>query len=238
MSTKTPKRQLSKPQYLGRSLGLVLLAFLGMLLGSIISVFLPFQTEYLSLASRIIISQGIGLFGVSIAYVQYTNKSFNFFQFEFEPLRDIGLIAGLAIGLVGISMVVSIIATTLEIETAKNSVTPLLQSSMANVYVFIILSILIVGPLEELFFRGTVQRYLRDGFSSKYAVIITALLFAGMHVTSMFGNVGIMGYGMYLVMLFAGGAILGYSYEYTDNLFVPMAGHGFYNAILGLSMLL
>jgi membrane protease YdiL (CAAX protease family) len=38
-------------------------------------------------------------------------------------------------------------------------------------------------------------------------------------------------------MTFVGGIILGYSYEKTESLFVPMISHGAYNAFLGLTML-
>lgn len=233
----TSSDSISKPQYLGRGLGLVLLAFFGMLVGTIISISIPFPTEYSSLAGQIIISQGIGLLGVSLAYIHYTDATLDFFEFNIEPPRDIGLALGVALGLLGMSMLTSLITFAFGIETAENTVTPILESSMMNVYVFIVLSMLVVGPLEELFFRGTVQRYLKQGFSTNYAVGIAAVLFAGMHLMSMGGGVGAVGYLAYLAMLFGGGLLLGYSYEYTNNLLVPMVGHGLYNALLGVSLL-
>src|SRR5205823_4427989 len=59
-----------------------------------------------------------------------------------------------------------------------------LKSILAVRWLFILLSltvIFIVPFIEELLFRGFLQTYLRERMGSKYAIIITALLFSSFH---------------------------------------------------------
>lgn len=102
----------------------------------------------------------------------------------------------------------------------------------AALLALVVLSILVIGPSEELLFRGVIQRYLSEAFSVTGAIVVSSILFAAIHApTFLLAGPGATG-------LLAGAAIfvisvtLGYSYAVTDNLLVPALVHGVYDATL------
>lgn len=74
---------------------------------------------------------------------------------------------------------------------------------------------------EEMFFRGTVQRYMYPIIGTHAAVWITAILFSAIHFQ-------FFGFIPRAVM----GAILGYTYLYSRSLWVPIAAHFANNALV------
>lgn len=189
-------------------------------------------------ASIIIGSQVIGLGGISLFYLWITDEPITFFKFDTDDiLEDVLLIGGIALLVFGASMISTIITTVVGIEGAENAVQGSLEQDPRNIYVFIALSILVVGPLEELFFRGVVQEHFTKLFSEYTAIIFGAVIFSAIHIPSIIGD-SPASYVPYLSVLFVGGALFGYAYYRTQNLAVPMLAHGFYNAILGVLFLL
>jgi membrane protease YdiL (CAAX protease family) len=98
---------------------------------------------------------------------------------------------------------------------------------------FAALSLLLIGPAEELFFRGAVQGNLRTAFGPVAAIGLTSLLFGAVHVTG-FLSVGValspavIG-SLSLNVLSA--VVFGALYERSGNLTVPVIVHGLTNAI-------
>jgi hypothetical protein len=92
------------------------------------------------------------------------------------------------------------------------------------------LSIVLVAPAEELLFRGAIQGRLRRSFGPAGAVAGSSLIFGSIHLVNFIGSVtgAVVGAGI----VTAGGAVLGTVYERTENLVVPIAVHGAYNAVL------
>lgn len=73
---------------------------------------------------------------------------------------------------------------------------------------------------EELFFRGVLQRSLVDWFKSRHVgVFVAAAIFSAVH-TQFLG----------FVPRFVLGLILGYLYEWSGSILVPMAAHFTHNA--------
>lgn len=95
-----------------------------------------------------------------------------------------------------------------------------------------VLSVILVAPAEETLFRGAIQGRLRQRVGPWPAIAVSSLLFGSLHLTNYGGEPAAILAGASLI---AGvGAVLGVCYEYTDNLFVPIAVHGLYNVILVL----
>lgn len=92
------------------------------------------------------------------------------------------------------------------------------------------LSLLVVGPAEELLFRGAVQGLLRRAWGAWPAIAIATAVFGLVHFT------GVSGTGLerlaYVVIAALLGGVLGYLYERTRNVVVPALVHGAYNAVL------
>mgnify|MGYP000285199434 CR=1 FL=1 len=229
------KEQLST---FGSGIGLFIISLIGMIVGSVLFFSLELSfSSYIELVFQILLVQGIGFFVVSIGYIHLFTSGFSWLKFESKYPRDIVyIISGTGLFLL-MSGLVYISSNFLNIELAKNSIEPILQSSNLSVYVFVLLSLLVVGPLEELFFRGVLQQHFKKSFTTKMSVIIASFLFSIMHLTSMIGRTGILGYSGYLLLLFFGGVLLGISYEKTDNLLVPMVIHGVYNSLVALPVI-
>ncbi|WP_276259550.1 CPBP family intramembrane glutamic endopeptidase [Haloglomus litoreum] len=92
-------------------------------------------------------------------------------------------------------------------------------------------SILVVGPAEELLFRGTIQKYLRERFAATGAILGAGLLFAVVHVPTLVvtsGPSAALSLGVILLV----GLSFGWLYERTGSLVAAMVAHGGYNALI------
>lgn len=93
-----------------------------------------------------------------------------------------------------------------------------------------VISVLVVGPAEELLFRGVVQGLLRRAMAAWPAIALTSVVFGVVHVAAVVGTTGqAFVYATIAALL---GLVLGYTYERTGNLAVPALTHGLYNATL------
>jgi hypothetical protein len=98
---------------------------------------------------------------------------------------------------------------------------------------FAVLSLVLIGPAEELFFRGAVQGNLRTAFGPVVAIGLTGLLFGLVHVTGFLSagvalSVPVLGA---LSLNVLSGLVFGALYERTGNLTVPVVVHGLTNAV-------
>lgn len=94
----------------------------------------------------------------------------------------------------------------------------------------IVVSIAVVGPVEELLFRGVVQGGLRRAFDATPAIVLASLLFGLVHLPAVTGTLTErLAYAGVVVAL---GCLLGYLYERTGNVLVPGLAHGAYNAAI------
>jgi membrane protease YdiL (CAAX protease family) len=96
-------------------------------------------------------------------------------------------------------------------------------------YLFLFaLSTFVAVPMEELFFRGLLQRRLDATFHPALAIALASGLFTTIHTGVV---VGAGGEALALAMFFSFGLVLGTSYHLTANLWVPLIGHVFFNAV-------
>lgn len=102
-----------------------------------------------------------------------------------------------------------------------------------------VLSVVLVGPAEETFFRGAIQGRLRRALGPVAAVLGAGLLFALPHLLNyVAGGANPLAVGAIIDVgaVFATGTVMGYAYERTDNLTVPILLHGLYDATLFLAV--
>lgn len=183
----------------------------------------------------IAIGQGIGLGLLGTIYLNAIYKEpFKKIKFNFER-KHLVYIAGIVLVVILFNVGSQAISSYIDIQTAENTIQQYLNST-ENIIVFFIISLIVVGPLEEYFYRGIMQERFKDAFEPLHAIILTSLLFSVTHLGSMVGS-DPEGYIIYLISLFAGAMIFGYSYEKTDNLAIPMLAHGLYNGVLAISLL-
>ena len=94
----------------------------------------------------------------------------------------------------------------------------------------VVVSVFVVGPGEELVFRGVVQGELRRALSAPGAIGVASALFGLVHFVAGTGTA--VERGAYVVVALLLGGVLGYLYETRGTLVVPALAHGLYNAVL------
>jgi membrane protease YdiL (CAAX protease family) len=90
------------------------------------------------------------------------------------------------------------------------------------------------GLGEELYFRGYVQGTLRKRHSARYAIVVAAALFGARHYMQMvllLPKYPIFAASAWVVMAFALGIFLGFLYERTRSLWLPVIIHYLFNLI-------
>ncbi|SDR43404.1 CPBP family intramembrane glutamic endopeptidase [Natronobacterium texcoconense] len=97
--------------------------------------------------------------------------------------------------------------------------------------VLAVLSILVIGPVEELLFRGLIQNYLRSAVTPVWAVVWTSVLFAVVHLPAYLTGAFSTAVAS-LAVIFVLSLVLGAIYERYRNVVLVMLIHGFYNAVL------
>lgn len=216
----------------------ILLTIGGFSIGSII-IFLTAQIFILigidvreSTAIQIVIStvmlQGVTFGVLAIGYIKLTYQGFNFFKIRFPNLRDIGWTIGGTIIFFILYFILNFIISALGIPVAQNRI---VQRGIQTPEVLLLLipfSIILIGPGEELLFRGLIQGTLRQSFQPISAIILASIIFAVSHTVSLSGQ----GKTTYLIIVFILALFLGSIYEYTENLVNSALIHGIYNAVL------
>jgi len=195
---------------------------------------LPFPTSPLALtALELVIGQVLVMGGLSVAYLLYTGRGL-----DYVPIRRPTLVETLAIsaapfaGIV-VSAVVTQLGLLFGVEPSQHALT-----GMGDVdpqfYIYMVpLVILIVGPFEELLYRGVVQARLRESFGPAVAILLASLIFAAIHLPAHgFGQAGLSSTAVSMIALVGGSVIFGGLYEWTENLTVVALVHGLYNSIL------
>jgi membrane protease YdiL (CAAX protease family) len=224
------------------AVGLAALAFItGYGAGTVLGFLL--RTAGVELTSRrvvvlsILTLQLVGFSIVSLGYLRYRGRTLADIGVERPSLEGwislgAGYVAMIVLWLAG-SIAVFVIGNRLGIERQQQG---LIELGQQDPFIFLlmgVLSIFIVGPTEELLFRGVIQTRLRETFSPAAGVGIATTIFAFAHITDLLsGSLGGALLGVAVLLLV--GLVLGVVYEYTDNLVVVAAIHGLYNLTQGL----
>ena len=181
----------------------------------------------LRLVMSTILLQGMTFGGLSILYLRFRDLDFEFVSLSIPDRRDVAVTIGGVGTLLGLLIVSSRVISSLGLESAENQVVTVGQQNPTAFLILIPLSFLLVGPGEELLYRGLVQGTLRETLHPTRAIVLASALFASIHLFSLSGE----GKLVYVGIAFVLALVLGATYEYTDNLVVPALIHGAYNAI-------
>ena len=150
-------------------------------------------------------------------------------------LREVGIVvlgyASAMGGLVVVAVIITMLVSMFGIEPASNQAAEIGMENPEVLLLLIPASFLLIGPGEELLFRGVVQGRIRDYFGPITGVAIASVIFAGIHYPALSGG-SVTGKLVSVSALLIPALILGATYEYTDNIVVPSLIHGAYNATL------
>jgi len=204
---------------------LVLAVLVVLLLGGVVTY--PPSAAVQILLSTIFV-QGIAFGTVAYAYSRYRDAGGRFTTFTVPTIGQLGLVVVGWAGAFAASIGVAIVFQETNAPTAKNVVENLGVAHPEVLLLLIPLAFLLVGPGEELLFRGVVQGRLREQFGPVSAILLASLIFASAHFTSLSGSLS--GRVVTISALFVISLILGALYEYTQTLTVPALVHGAYDA--------
>ncbi|MFO7792133.1 MAG: type II CAAX endopeptidase family protein [bacterium] len=104
------------------------------------------------------------------------------------------------------------------------------ETSPIFLIVLAILSVVLIAPAEELLFRGAIQGKLREHFTPIPAITTASLLFGSLHFLNYGGDILPIILSTLLIVVIGG--IMGWLYERTNNIVVPILVHGIYNFVL------
>jgi membrane protease YdiL (CAAX protease family) len=172
--------------------------------------------------------QGLGFGGVAVLYLRRSGRGLEYVRAKAPSRRDVAwIVAGLPLlfggylaitnGLVAAGVPLGDSDVIAAVEGA-----PLVALALAG------LSILIVGPAEELLYRGLVQRTFGEAVGPIGAVVATSAVFAAIHLPAVSGSLEARLAVVFVIFVSALG--LGALYEWTRNLVVPAVVHGLFNA--------
>lgn len=178
----------------------------------------------------LVLTQGFAFGLVALAYLRYRREPVSSLGIRVPSLRELlwvvggYLLAFLAVG-AGAALV-----TLAGGEGAPNRIGEIGIQNPDLLLLLVPFSFILVGPGEELLFRGVVQGSLRDRFGSAGAVVLASAIFAAVHFVALSGGLGprLTTIGI----LFLPSLVFGAAYERTRNLVVPALIHGAYNATL------
>lgn len=135
-----------------------------------------------------------------------------------------------ALGLAAL-LAISVLLGELNVPTADHSVTTAVRSAgPAVLWVLIPVSVVAVGPAEELLFRNLVQKTLSVDFSTSGAIAGASVIFAIAHVPAYIGS-GHQALLASLLVVFGLSCVLGAVYARTESVIVVALVHGAYDAV-------
>jgi hypothetical protein len=176
--------------------------------------------------------QGIAFGGVAVGYLYLRGWTLADLGVRLPSIRDlIAVVVGYVTALLA-AITGAIIISVTGVPAGENQVGEFASADPTVLLWLIPASFLLIGPGEELLFRGIVQGRLREAFEPIPGVALASALFAAIHYLALTGGAG--GRLVTVTILFFPALVFGTVYELTDNLVVPALVHGAYNATLFL----
>lgn len=227
----------------GVAFGLGIAGILGLLLVAVIvgggvfvvSTFTGREPSLLtSFVAPFVISQLVAFVGVSLGYLRYRGldrEEMAAYLGVRRPSLVETAIAVFGAGAVLVTvLIVSSVVLAFASEPAQNQGAQTALENPSIIPIMIVAMFLVVGPCEELLFRGVIQSRAREVLSAGPAILLAAAVFAPAHVVSLTG--GATAVVTSISILFVPSLIFGAVYEYTENLAVVALMHGTYNSLL------
>jgi membrane protease YdiL (CAAX protease family) len=160
-------------------------------------------------------------------FLAWAELDWSFLDLSRPTLRQLAWGGVGLLGLVGLTLIVG----ALGIPTAEHGLTDRVrEAGRAALWILVPISILVVGPAEELVYRNLVQKTLAEGFQTMLAVVGASVIFAIAHLPAYLTSDPIATAGS-LTVVFLLSCILGGVYAQTRNLMTVALVHGMYDAV-------
>ncbi|ELZ79544.1 CAAX amino terminal protease family protein [Haloferax larsenii JCM 13917] len=168
----------------------------------------------------------VGFGAVGLGYLA-ARDDWELIRLESPSKRDLLWIAGGLVALFGVYLGGSALMSALNVQSGDSVIAQQgAQNPMYFLYLTVV-TIVLVGPAEELIFRGVVFGELRRLWGPLPAIVLSSAVFASIHVWSFTGAGALVSLGMVFVL----GGVLAAIYEKSGNLAVAAVVHGLFNAV-------
>jgi membrane protease YdiL (CAAX protease family) len=187
-----------------------------------------------SVVLTLIFGQYVAFGGLAVGYLAWRGFDregiVSYLGVRVPSLKEIGIVLGSWVVILILILVVSTIVQLLGTETAANQSAELARGNPAIIPLFVAASFLVIGPCEEILYRGVVQGRLRESLPAAPSIALASAIFAVIHVMALTG--GLSARLTTVAILFVPSLVFGAVYEYTGNLVVPALLHGLHNAVI------
>ena len=187
-----------------------------------------------TLGLTLVVGQYVAFGGLAVGYLRWRGFDWpgvsSYLGVRRPRLTELGLVVGGWVVIVVTLFVVSTIVSLLGAETASNQSAEVAMQNPGLIPLFIAAMFLVVGPSEEILYRGVVQGRLRESLPAVPSILIASGIFAFIHLMALTG--GVSGRLTTVAILFFPSLVFGAVYEYTENLVVPALLHGLHNAVI------
>ncbi len=206
---------------------LILSLFLGVIFGVfLLALGYDISLDSTSLLLGVTILGQIAFLILAVFYVRYREVKV---PIEIPSRSDLGYIGGGTVITLLAAVALSQIIHALDL-MPESVIEDIAEQDPRFLLALAILSVILVAPAEELFFRGAIQGRLRQNFGPLFSIIIASILFGALHLGNYAGEILPIIMGAMVVTVAS--LILGGLYEKTENLIVPILVHAIYNVIL------
>lgn len=228
-----PKPQRATWWYFVVSVALTVLGVVVSIALSIPAVFVGFDTAVGFFLSTTFRSAGYAI--VAVVFVSRTSRGRAYFNFTIPKVW--GLVIAVTIGAFLFRTTVVYGAAAIGVNLSPPAVVGVDLPRETMYVLLLVASILVIGPSEELLFRGTIQPYLRERDSPNAAIGGAAGLFA---VTNVLGLLTATDVSTLIPIgiLFVVAVGFGWLYERTGSLIAPIVAHIGYSVLIYESGLL
>lgn len=168
-------------------------------------------------------------FAVAIAGYLAATDQWDLARVSRPTPREAGIIVGGGVLLFGFQYGALFALDQVGLSTGQNQAVVPGGDPVTYYLAMIAVSLAVVGPVEELLFRGVLQGGVRRAFDAVPAILIASVAFGLIHLPAVSGTMAEQ--WAYVGVVVVLGAVLGALYEWTGNVVVPGLVHGVYNAV-------
>ncbi len=177
-----------------------------------------------------LVLHGLGFVGVSLVYLRYRRVDLSYLGVRVPDIRDVAWGATATAATLVVAYGLLELYSLLGVSSAAHRIEEAAAANPEVYLVLLVLSVVLIGPAEELLFRGVLQNAFAEVVDAAPAVVLASFVFAVMHVGSLSGSA--VEVSVYLFTAFSLALVLGAAYEVSGSLLVPAAAHGLYNAVV------
>lgn len=194
---------------------------------------IPFEADEWIVDTVSMVGFGLGVIVFLLVYFSVSRHDWDFLDIRLPGVKGVGYIAGGTILLLAALFALSVLFAQLNVETAEHGTIAEAEGNPELLLLMIPVSLLIIGPGEEVLFRNIVQKRLYAVLEKPTAVIVASVLFAVIHLPAYYipatGTTDLL---TSIAVVFVLSILLGGIYAATENIVIPATIHGLYNAFV------